>query len=311
MTEAWGIGPAAGAGAAGSADTGTHDGTGGGAAAGATAVYLYGVARDLDPAALTGLAGVSGAPVRALHAGGLTALVSTVALAEYGEQALRANLEDLDWLEATARAHHDVVGHAARAAATAPVRIATLYRDDDRVAALLAARHDDFSAMLDTIAGRSEWGVKVYAYPEALKPDPEPPAAPADAGGAAGTGGGVGTAYLRRRQQQRRSREDATRRVAAQAQAIHNELAPLAVAARQHPPQDPRLSGHPGVPILNVAYLLEDDQAAGFTGLATAIGDRTPGLGVEVTGPWPPYSFIDTADPGGSGGGGGGGGDRA
>lgn len=129
-----------------------------------TAVYLYGVARDLDPAALRGAAGVAGTPVRGVVAGGLTAVVSTVRLADYGETALRDNLEDLAWLEATARAHHEVVDRAAHAAPTAPVRIATIYRDDARVAEVLAAQRARFGEVLDRISGRSEWRRAVWPW---------------------------------------------------------------------------------------------------------------------------------------------------
>ncbi|NKZ09237.1 GvpL/GvpF family gas vesicle protein [Actinomadura latina] len=278
-----------------------------------TAVYLYGVARGLDPAALGGAAGVAGAPVRGVVADGLTALVSTVALAEYGEAALRANLEDLGWLEATARAHHDVVDRAAHAAPTAPVRIATIYRDDERVAQVLAAQGARFTEILDLIAGRSEWGVKAYASAEAMRGDTPAPAS-ADAGGTDPGGGlapraepltgprpesatgGVGTAYLRRRQEERRRRADAGRRAGEQADAVHTELADHAVASRHHPPQDPRLSGRSGAQILNAAYLLDEEQVPGFLAVTRAAGERLAGIEVEVTGPWPPYSFIDTAD---------------
>ncbi|WP_396454515.1 GvpL/GvpF family gas vesicle protein, partial [Actinomadura sp.] len=187
--------PAPGA-PAGDAAGDTAGDTAGGAAGhrDGTAVYLYGVARGLDPAALGGAAGVAGAPVRGVVEGGLTALVSTVALAEYGEAALRANLEDLAWLEATARAHHDVVDRAAHAAPTAPVRIATIYRDDARVAEVLAAQGPRFTEILDLISGRSEWGVKAYASAEAMRGDAPPAASPgtsadAPAGASAGAGG--------------------------------------------------------------------------------------------------------------------------
>lgn len=259
-----------------------------------TAVYLYGVSRGLDPAALPATPGVGGAPVRAVTAGDLIALVSTVREADYGEEALRVNLEDLSFLEATARAHHDVVDQAARSAPTAPVRIATLYRDDDRVARLLTEQHDTFTRALDRITGRSEWGVKAYAYAEAMSAAPP---TTAGAGTDAPVGGsGAGAAYLRNRQAQRKQRENAGRRITAQAQAIHAELADHAVATRQHPPQDPKLSGHDGTQILNVAYLLDDDQVDGFLAAVKDIDARLPGIGAEVTGPWPPYSFIDTGD---------------
>ena len=44
----------------------------------------------------------------------LTAAVGTVGLDEFGEEGLRRNLEDLDWLAATARAHDAVISAIAR-----------------------------------------------------------------------------------------------------------------------------------------------------------------------------------------------------
>ncbi|WP_141575402.1 GvpL/GvpF family gas vesicle protein [Actinomadura sp. WMMA1423] len=266
---------------------------GGAVGAAGTGVYLYGVAWGLDPAALDGAAGVAGAPVRGVVAGGLTALVSTVRLEEYGEAALRANLEDLQWLEATARAHHDVVERAARSAPTAPVRIATIYRDDARVAAVLAAEGERLREALDLISGRSEWGVRAYASPELLRgdggshqdpggglaPGAEPPTGPGEAG----------AGHTRRR----RRRADAGRLAGEQADSVHAELADHAAASRHHPPQDPRLSGREGEQILNAAYLLDEEQVEGFLAVTRAARERLPGIEVEVTGPWPPYSFID------------------
>src|SRR5690606_28119598 len=128
--------------------------------------------------ALDGATGVAGAPVRGVVAGDLTALVSTVSTVktdEYGEAALRSGPADRAWAQATAQAHHDVVDRAARTAPTAPVRVATLYRDDARVAEILNAHGARFAAILDRITGRSEWNVAAYASPETLHGGPENP----------------------------------------------------------------------------------------------------------------------------------------
>ncbi|MFD0534211.1 GvpL/GvpF family gas vesicle protein [Actinomadura luteofluorescens] len=106
----------------------------------------------------------------------------------------------------------------------------------------------------------------------------------------------MGTAYLRRRQQERRRRADAGRRVGEQADAVHAELADHAVASRHHPPQDPRLSGRDGTQILNVAYLLDEEQVEGFLAVTRAAAEKLAGIEVEVTGPWPPYSFIEPGE---------------
>ncbi|MGW4502371.1 GvpL/GvpF family gas vesicle protein [Micromonospora sp. NPDC004336] len=73
-----------------------------------TGVWLHGVVREADAALLAATAGMDGAPVRAVRAAGLAAVVSAAPLSEYGEDALRRNLEELAWLERAARAHHVV-----------------------------------------------------------------------------------------------------------------------------------------------------------------------------------------------------------
>jgi Gas vesicle synthesis protein GvpL/GvpF len=44
--------------------------------------------------------------------------------------------------------------------------------------------------------------------------------------------------------------------------------------------------------ILNAAYLIDDQQAASFRQAVDDLRTRLP-LQLELTGPWPPYSFAD------------------
>ncbi|WP_119727555.1 GvpL/GvpF family gas vesicle protein [Thermomonospora amylolytica] len=248
-------------------------------------VYLYAVATGLSAGDLAGVPALAGGAVRVVEHDGLCAVVSDVPLHEFGEEPLRENLERLEWVEETARTHHEVVTAAARAAsAAAPVRLVTVYRDDDRVRRLLDERRATFTSALERIDGRGEWGVKVYA---AEQDDAEPPeSAPVDSAK-------PGTSYLMRRSAQRRRREDRSRRLAEQAEELHERLAKVAVACRRHPPQDPRLSGRSEPQLLNMAYLVDDVRADRFTGAVEEAAAATTGLRVEVTGPWPAYSFIE------------------
>ncbi|TMR97962.1 GvpL/GvpF family gas vesicle protein [Nonomuraea basaltis] len=242
-----------------------------------TAVYLYAVTESRH-AALPRLAGVSGSPVRVVEHAGLAAVVSTVPLSEYGERALRENLENLAWLEATARAHHAVVRAVAALAPTAPVRLATVFHDDRRVGELLAERQPGIRQALSRVAGRAEWGVKVYGTAQV---------GPLSRTGDEGSR--PGTAYLRRRGAQRRGREDAARSLADRAEQAHDRLASHAIACHRHRLQDRRLSRHDGVMALNAAYLIEDSHA--FAEAAAELATRWDDMRVEVTGPWPAYSF--------------------
>ena len=75
-----------------------------------TLVYVYAVgdaALDGASRASLGIGGV--APVRRVVAERLAAVVSSVDAVRFSEEALRRSLEDLQWLEVTAAAHHAVV----------------------------------------------------------------------------------------------------------------------------------------------------------------------------------------------------------
>jgi gas vesicle protein GvpL/GvpF len=243
-------------------------------------VWAYAVAGPVPAGVLDGVTGMAGQPVHTVTAAGLTAAVSTVSLADFSEQALRANLEDLAWLEAAAWVHHRVIEAVARHVPVVPMRLATVYRGGESVAAMLTGRRHDFEAALSSVRARTEWGVKVYAA--------QPRTAGTDAAGGAG---GPGAAYLRRRKAALSASEKARQEAAASAEDIHAALRGLAVAALVRPPQGPQLTGQAGQTILNSAYLVDNDRAGGWRAAVSEVASRHRAVRVELTGPWPPYSF--------------------
>ncbi|MEU1877786.1 GvpL/GvpF family gas vesicle protein [Streptosporangium sp. NPDC020072] len=247
-----------------------------------TGTYVYAIAHGAGGPDPSGLEGVGGAPVRTIEHAGLVAYVSAVPLDRFGEEPLRRSLEDLDWVEATARAHHRVVEAVSEAVATAPVRLVTVYTGEEQVSALLERRHDDFAEVLSHVAGRREWGVKAYAGQPAGTPS---------SGGREQEGESPGTAYLKRRQASLHDRDTAWRHAATEAERVDAALSAVAVASRRHRPQDPELSGREEWMVLNGAYLVDDDLADEF--VATLDTLRGRGLDLELTGPWAPYSFTD------------------
>ncbi|MGW5382293.1 GvpL/GvpF family gas vesicle protein [Nocardia sp. NPDC003963] len=252
---------------------------------GDTGVWLYAVTAAPDAApGFAGLTGVAGEPVRVVAAESLAALVGSVPLAVFGAQPLSRNLEDLDWLAATARAHDAVVSAAVRRAPAAPLRLATVFLDDERVRELLRERQADLEAALVLVSGRTEWGVKVYGDRAALT------AAVAEARADA-TAQGAGAAYLARRRAQLSAQETVEADAARRAETIHARLSRRAAAGRRQPTTDPALSGRSDWMVLNGTYLVDDDRADDFAAAVDALGAEFPGIRLELTGPWPPYSF--------------------
>jgi hypothetical protein len=248
-------------------------------------VYVYGVT-DAATEEVPAAAGVDDASVRRVVSGELAAVVSSVDPTRFSEEALRRSLEDLQWLESTARAHHGVVAAVAQSGPVAPVRLATVYLDDDNVRTLLDDNGQAFAAALDRIRGRTEWGVKAFAAPAPAQGGAESPAADDSR---------PGTSYLLRRRAQRDHAARGLQDAVAAAEAVHSELAAVAVASRRYPPQDPRLSGHREEMVLNAAYLVDEAGAAALHQLIE--GRAEPTLLLDLTGPWAPYSFATLEEP--------------
>ena len=245
-------------------------------------VYVYAIIDAAAGRELPGVPGVDGAPLATVTGDGLAAVVSEVDRAEFSDESLLRNLEDLGWIERTARAHHRVVGALANRGPVAPLRLATLYLNEDNVRTLLAEHQDRFAAVLDRVRGRREWGVKAFA--------PARPPAPAASIAAAGPG----TSYLMRRAAERDDTAGSLREADEQAARLHADLTRLAVDSRRYPAQDPRLSGHREAMVLNAAYLLDDGAEGALLDLVRAREHAGPA--VELTGPWAPYSFTEMDD---------------
>ena len=241
--------------------------------------YLFAVARGLDPQQLEGVAGLRKAAIQVLEHRGLQAVTCRVDLDEFGEEALRRNLESLPWLEEVARAHDDVVQATALGATTAPMRLVTICSDEASVRARLDEWYDGLQTALDRVEGCHEWSVKAFA---ALAPESgDEPTSRATSG----------AAYLARKRAQADERRAAADDAARVADVVHDELGAHTRATRRLAPQDPRLAGYPGTMILNGAYLVHDDDQDAFRSAAADLARRYPDAGIDVRGPWPPYSF--------------------
>jgi Gas vesicle synthesis protein GvpL/GvpF len=252
-------------------------------------LWAYCITRGGDPPRIDG---VHGSPVERIEADGLAVLVSRVPLAEFGEDALRRNLNDLDWLERVARDHETVLEQTLASGTIVPLRICTIFTDDEGAAGMLTERRAALDTALDVLDGREEWGVKLIVDREALEAAARD-RAPDDLDEQR-EGQSAGGAYMLRRRQERQLREAADRLAGGIAEDVHAQLQDWATDAVVNPPQNPELSGHEGDMLLNAAYLVEAAKVERLHELVEELRERHRELGVriELTGPWPPYNFV-------------------
>jgi Gas vesicle synthesis protein GvpL/GvpF len=224
-------------------------------------VWVYAVSADQTASRLAEMFGVSGEPVRAVTATGLSAVVGTVG--DAAGKPLASLLAGLAAIEIAGRAHHEVIAHLAEAGPVVPLRFATVYPDDATIRDLLAQRHAELTRMLESFGGKQEWDVKIYVE---LGPD--------------GTG------------------DDSSRYsprwalAAERAERIAHALSGIAIKTRRRPASVP-LAGEAPLLVFDGAYLLDTERAQEFASIVETGAAAHAALRAELNGPWPPYSFAD------------------
>lgn len=248
-----------------------------------TAAYVYClVSAQKRPSLARVPRGLPGATVPAALevSPGLWVVMADAPLAVYGEEPLTASLRDLDWVSAVAVAHESVVEHFSRirGATTVPMKLFTMFSSRDRALADVRGRRRELAGVIKRIAGAEEWGVRV-----ALEPNAPGPVKPA--------GGGSGAAFLAAKKQARDTARETVRLAAGAADDCFDALRHLARASTR---RDDAPAGATTPPLLEAAFLVPHAGRMKFRAAArlAAAACRRRGASMTLTGPWPPYSFI-------------------
>ncbi len=249
------------------------------------ATYVYCVAHRPTSVTLRGVdAGMPGgsAPRAIAFAPRLWLITSQVPLSIYGPGSIDRRLSDLDWVAAAALAHDAVVERAGRlrGVTIVPMKLFTMFSTPEKAVDSMRARKAEITGIVKRVRGCSEWGVRVVR----ARPEVDTRAAKVDSG----------TAFLQAKKQARdRVREDG-RRAAAAVATVYQHLEGAAKQARRRSPPD----GATAPPLLDAAFLVADSASAKFKTLVKKAGRECRAAGAELTltGPWPPYNFVDSSE---------------
>jgi hypothetical protein len=259
--------------------------------------YAYAVVRNTEGLreATAPLRGIADTPVSLVTDTGdaqLALVVSHVPGQDFQEDALKQHLEDLEWLEAVARAHHGVIEVLGVRTTVLPLRLATVYLDDNRAREVLEAGRTMFTERLAELSEHVEWGVKIYVQSSAAVAAPTIPAADLT----------PGRAYLRNRRQQQSVRDtvyQAAQKAAGRVEAAGRRHASDRVRHRVQQGLLADAAGAVGENVVNDAYLVPLKRCDDFLADVAHAADGLDGVRVEATGPWAPYSFAMPLDESG------------
>jgi hypothetical protein len=224
--------------------------------------------------------------VRAVEAGGgAWLIVSSVAPREYDEAALARGLQNIDWVSGRAMAHEAVVEHFLTAAAVLPMQMFTLFTSDERAVAHVARQRLRIDRILDRVEHQLEWGLRLSFDQKAAR---------AAAGKPTATDGS-GKAYLAHKRDLFQVNRAQLAAAQDEANRFYRAMARQATEVRRRTATEQATPG--SRLLLDAAFLVPVRRASAFR---TAVRQNArqltaSGIVVSLTGPWPPYNFIDAA----------------
>jgi hypothetical protein len=241
-----------------------------------TVVYLYGVtlpakkAGSPHPISAVGIDGSS--PVVSDEVAGLVCWFSLVSRRDFADK-LAENMENLDWLSVAGVRHQKAVSEISRGATILPARFGTIFLTLESLEQDIKRRKTTLLRDLKRFQDSDEWGIKVFALPQAR------PAIIASSG----------ADYLKQKaaQQARKSGEGG----------VSAEIKKFAAAAKKISTASVESAGSISAarPDLEwqASFLILRSKQKQLQTLLKRFSDAWDGKRrIECTGPWPPYSFV-------------------
>jgi hypothetical protein len=213
-------------------------------------------------------------------------VVADAPLDRYGEEAINRGLSDLDWVARAAVAHEAVVESFVTAAAVLPMKLFTIFTSDERARDHIRRVGRRIDTLIDRVANHQEWGVRVMFNPEATTPATRRTRKPISEGSS-------GKHYLMRKKAERDAAAELARNARDTVAGLYDRLAECSGLARRR--KTIELPVRVGPLLLDAAFLVAVRRSTRFRRLVAREARALLRLGYQVTltGPWPPYSFVE------------------
>jgi hypothetical protein len=239
-----------------------------------TVVYLYGVTlpakKPTDPISAVGIDG--SAAVTSEEVAGLVCWFSLVSRLDFADK-LAENMENLDWLSVAGVRHQKAVSEISRGATILPARFGTIFLTLESLEQDIKRRKTTLLRDLKRFHDSDEWGIKVFALPQAR------PAIIASSG----------ADYLKQKaaQQARKAGEGA----------VSADIKKFAAAVKKISAASVETAGSisGARPDLEwqASFLIRRSKQKQLQTLLKRFSGAWEGKRrIECTGPWPPYSFV-------------------
>jgi hypothetical protein len=237
------------------------------------ALYVYGVTEiPSKPFAVSSEAVDGIGVVEPIAEGSYLCWASRVSRLEYAIE-LQKNMENLEWLAACSIRHQKVLSEIGEVTQVLPARFGTVFLSPESLASDFKQKLPKFTSVFKRISSADEWGVKIFGAEQRRA--------------TAAVNATSGVDYLRQKsaalQGANASRRDE------EAVKFGEELAKISEATVAGGKAS---SGQPGL-LWSGSFLVKRSQKKRFDQVLQRFAEKwADSRRIDVSGPWPPYSFV-------------------
>jgi hypothetical protein len=237
------------------------------------ALYVYGVTEipskpfTVNSEAVDGLGTVEPIPE-----GGYLCWASRVNRQEFALD-LQQNMQNLEWLAACSIRHQKVLSEIGEITQVLPARFGTVFLSPETLLTDFREKLPNLREVFRRIADADEWGIKIFGTAQART--------------SAAVTASSGVDYLKQKSAALQNSSAARRDE--ETEAFGEELASISEASV---PGGKASSGQPGL-LWSASFLVKRTQKKRFDQLLKRYAEQWAGTRrIDVSGPWPPYSFV-------------------
>jgi len=223
-----------------------------------------------------------------------TVIAKYVNESEFSEENLKINLSDIQWIESNAREHFSVISLIMENSTVIPFRFGTIFNTHDSLKKFITDYSDSLIENFLHIAGKEEWSVKIYCNRNILCEQIDELSQDAAEMEKQIMASSPGKAFLLKRKKTDLIENEMNKICQNYGQQYYNDFKSLSELTYLNNLLPKEFTGREDTMILNASFLVIKNKVTDFIKTSDTLRtkDSNIGFSIEVTGPWPPFSFI-------------------
>lgn len=232
--------------------------------------------------------------IRCLFFNDLYAVVKDVSPEEFSEENLKRNFASLEWIEAHTREHIGVICEVMKSCSVIPFKFGAIFNSEENIGKFIDEYAASLSENLNRVKGNEEWSVKIFCNHEVIDSQIEVLSEEVRGIEAQIKESTPGRAFILKRKRAELVTNEVERVIRGAGQHCFDSLERYSGQTHLCNLLPRELTERNDDMILNATYFVKEESVPEFLKTADNLLDEYKKIGfeLEVTGPWPPFTFV-------------------